>query len=442
MLDIAMINHLRGASGRLAKHVQGHRDGPGEGLRCKKKRERWEVAAPGASSAMETHIRWPYHWTERKRPPHVSSLAAPPKPSDLPPGYADTVKALVALTDRSVIVPDMQEHIDTFNSYAVPIFHWARAKAEGDCHKFTNLLNDSFVNLTVRRPGGDPRMYHDCGDMVITVINADRFITGVDKQNVALYNCVGATHFVLLGHLYWKEMRPSDAGDAIAVFNQSHISIRHLTSPRYYENTAGFFLTRTQYAQHFDASYVRPEATLALSEYSDLVCSHHINTREMCRDALTRGCSMAEALAWSACDLITESVELPPCSHFMCSCERIYTPRPTKRALAALKCAIRTIKSSGTLHVGFPDRVDRVALWLAMHQTLKRPRPTTTPKIRAKNATELVLELCNTYKRTDKTPHIRNKDAFRRTLVRLGVPHELLERIMRHWNFLIVILTK
>ena len=391
---------LQVAGEAMAKHVGDARGKAEPKMRCNIKRSRQRAAAPGISSA--SALRWPYQWFRDTRPPHPCQMERrkryPPSP-----GYYGAVDDMMKLTASVISGYDNQAAFDNaikcFHGYALPIFHWARENCNQNIHLFTQLVNDAFVNLTVGKNREEPQMYYDCGDMFVTVMNAHAYHIGGDRENNARFNCVSATHFALLGHLYWREQRwePTNA-DVVAVYYQLHITIRHLSSKRanpleFYENTMGVHFDKTAYQNNIDATMTNEGATLKISDFTDLVCSHRINALELCRDTLIRGCDdWGEAKAWSVCSAQKVPVPSNKCGsvkgkalHFMCAYESMFTELP------ALKSMLATIHANVHLQIGFPVVFRRLAIWLAIHQGI------VNGTVQCKDIRSVILNLFQTF---------------------------------------------
>jgi hypothetical protein len=435
------ISAMKTAAAKLAMHVDRFRDSRKQDAitQCKTKRKREDAAAPGALSSSE--IEWPYQWANGSRPPHPSAMRGQgPGPGTPPRVYKATVHALVHLSASVIDIPSTTRAIKIFDAYALPVFHWAQRECRDSIHLFTQLVNDAFVNLTVPTDAAadHPQMYHDCGDMVATILNAHAYHTGADKVNSARYNCVAAVHFVLLGHLYWRERGWSATkGDAVvAVFYQTHIAICLPKSPQYYENTIGVLFTREQYASQIDATITRPGATMSLSGYADLICSHRINALEMCRDTRMRGCSVGEAQAWRTCLRVPESTrKVQACraprtaAHFLCANEAMFTN------LKALTDLMHIIQTTHSLHIGFPVVFHRAALWLAMHQKPAAIAMQWQPAAIARgDARQLVLTLWESFDPRPATGPTR-KHGVSQALTEMGVTPQLLKETMSEWDF-------
>ena len=391
-----MLGKLQKAGGDLASHVQRSRDSSKENVECKLKRKREYAAAPGMLSASD--LNWPYQWADGRRPPHPKAMATPN--ASLPSGYNAAVHAMMDLSASVIVVASKKQAIKTFHGYALPIFNWARQECKRNVHLFTQLVNDAFVNLTVSRKTGNPQMYYDCGDIMATIMNAHAYDTGQDKVNHARFNCVSASHFVLLGHLYWRERGWSATRGVAAVFYQMHITIRHPTSPEFYENTMGIHLKAREYGKQIDSTMVRtPNVTLELSRYSDLICSHRINALELCRDTRMRGCSVGEAQAWNTCAKqarIPDSKCKSTTTHFMCAYESMFND------LDALSDMIQIITHNRALRIGFPVVFRRLAIWLAIHQ-LKPTKRSSPPSPSVQDIGGLVMTLWKTFDPSPET---------------------------------------
>jgi hypothetical protein len=231
-------------------------------------------------------------------------------------------------------------------------------------------------------------------------------------------------HFVLLGHLYWRERGWHGAEGVVAVFHQAHIAIRLPTAPQYYENTIGVLYTKQAFALHVDSTMIHPGATLTLSGFSDLICSHRVNTLELCRDTRMRGCLVREARAWNTC---MRGRKAPHAcnSHFLCAYESMFTN------LNALSELIHMVSKKRSLHIGFERIMNRVAVWLAVHQ--QKP---AGPIANIQDASTMVLTLWETFdpRSVDGESSVE-KSGVLHTLSRLGISDNMLQTTMSEWPF-------
>jgi hypothetical protein len=405
-LHMADVKNLQQAALHMAKYVGKEKEKEaqnGSPLQCQMKRGRKFAAAPGISRA--SALRWPYQWTNGRRPPHPAQILKelhPSIPKLTTSGYTQAVTEMMAITASVIAFPpkEAKEAIKCFNTYALAIFHWAKRQCGTSMHLFTHLVNDAFVNLTVGKNGNEPQMYYDCGDMIVTVLNARAYDTGADAVNNARFNCVSATHFVLLGHLYWREQKWNNAAVS-AVYYQLHITIRYDSelaprgAPEFYENTMGIHLGKAAYTKQIDATIANRDATLQISNFTELVCSHRINALELCRDTLIRGCSNGEAGAWKMCAKY-DKVPRSKCGstrgqglHFMCAYEGMFTD------LRCLQFMQQKINNNSHLEIGFPVVLRRLAIWLAIHQC-QPIKPSSLPH-NTTNITRVVLTLFKTF---------------------------------------------